>query len=137
MKLKLSDQELAYVILRISVGINMFNHGFARILTGVEKFAVGMTGEFEKSVLPLGMVKMFGLALPWIELIIGALILVGLFSRWAIAAGGLLIFVLLFGVTIIQNWGAAGTQMTYALCFFALLYLRNHNRLSVDDFLKK
>lgn len=135
MKFRLSDQELAYVIFRLALGINMFNHGFARILTGVKSFADGMVNEFSKSVLPGGIVRIFGTVLPWAELIIGLLILLGLFSRQTFAASGLLIVILLFGVTINQNWAAAGTQLIYALSFFLLLYLRNLNRLSLDDIL--
>ena len=107
-------------------------HGLARIITGVGGFADKMTAAFDGGLLPMPMVHGFLVVLPFIELAIGALIVLGLGMRYALVAGGFLITALTFGSTAKQDWGAAGTQLPYAIAFFILLFTREYNRICVD-----
>ena len=45
--------------------------------------------------------------------------------------------VLMYGVTIIQNWDAASSQLIYNIVLFILLAGLNFNRISVDSWLKR
>ena len=78
-----------------------------------------------------------GYALPWMEATVGLLVLLGLWTRYALASGALLIFVLTFGTALRQDWETAGLQLTYALVFGALLVFRHWNTLSFDVLLDK
>ncbi|MGB8536202.1 MAG: hypothetical protein WCD57_07300, partial [Acidobacteriaceae bacterium] len=79
----------------------------------------------------------FGLSLPWIESIVGLLILVGVATRYVLFFGGLLIAVLTFGTTLMQQWEISGTQLIYAVAFSLLLVWRRHDLLSIDGLLAK
>lgn len=132
----MNNSSLAYVLLRISMGINMLGHGLVRI-PKLNAFADGMTKGFEKSWLPPSMVHLFGTVLPFLELLIGILLIIGLKTKLALIAGAVLVIVLLFGSSTVENWDGMGTQMIYALFFYFLLHKLENNKYSVDNKLIK
>jgi thiosulfate dehydrogenase (quinone) large subunit len=107
-------------------------HGIARIYAGVHDFAVGLLPEFQKTPLPAPAVYAFGVTLPYAEAILGALLILGLFTRYVCVLGMLLLATLTFGSALHQDWNAAGIQLIYALAYAALLGLRDHNLISLD-----
>ena len=131
-RINLRGRELAYFLLRLTLGVNILMHGLSRILSGLEPFAAGMMKQFASTPLPLSLVHAFAYALPWSELFIGIAILFGLWTRPALILGALEIAVLTFGVGLTQNWAVAGTQMTYAVVYAILLAFEEYNRWSVD-----
>lgn len=128
---------VAYGLMRLALGINIFGHGFFRILTGVGAFATGMAQGMEKSPLPHNMILGFGYCIPVIEFALGVLLILGLFTRLALVGGALLMIALTFGTTSIQNWNGAGTQLVYSAVFFLMLWLVEANRYSVDGLRKR
>ena len=124
---------VAYALMRLALGVNIFGHGFFRILSGVGNFANGMAQGMDKGPLPHALTLSFGYCIPWIEFTLGALLVLGLFTRFALVAGALLMAALTFGTTSVQNWNGAGTQLMYSFIFFAMLWLVGANTLSVDD----
>jgi thiosulfate dehydrogenase [quinone] large subunit len=128
---------LAYALMRLALGVNIFGHGFFRILSGVGAFANGMVQGMDKGPLPHALSLGFGYCIPWLELTVGALLIVGLFTRTALVAGSLLMIALTFGTTSTQNWAGAGTQLNYSFIFFAMLWLVEANTLSVDGMLRR
>jgi thiosulfate dehydrogenase (quinone) large subunit len=129
------DIALAYLLLRLTLGINIAMHGISRILAGPGAFAAGLTKQFASTPLPMFAVQGLGYALPWLEAVIGLLILFGAFTRVALVAGALLIAVLAFGSTLHQDWDIAGLQLIYAMVYFVLIALRRHNTFSLDRLL--
>jgi len=81
-------------------------------------------------------VRLFALALPWAESIVGLLVLVGIRTRFVLVAGSLLILTLTFGATLNQDWESAGLQLIYATVYASLLAFRNYNTFSVDELLQ-
>ena len=130
-------QEIAYLLMRVALGINFFGHGFFRILTGVGAFATGMAQGMAKGPLPHALSLGFGYCIPWLELAIGMLLIAGFLTRSALVAGALFMIALAFGTTSVQNWNGAGTQLQYSFIFFAMLWLVEANSLSVDGLLAK
>ena len=128
----ISGRELAYLLLRLTMGVNILMHGLSRILAGLRPFVAGMMKEFAPTPLPAPLVHVFAYALPWSELFIGIAILLGLWTRAALVLGALEIIVLTFGVSLTQNWDVAGIQMTYAIVYAILLAFEGYNRWSVD-----
>lgn len=129
-------RELGYLMLRLTLGINILMHGASRIASGLPHFVAGMMKEFASSPLPPPLVHAFAYTLPWSELFIGAAILFGLWTRGALVLGALEIVVLTFGVGLMQNWSVASTQMIYAIVYAVLLGFEAYNRWSVDGWRK-
>ena len=129
---KTTDTQLAYLFLRVTLGVNILIHGLARVLVGQGQFANTIIQGFHATVLPQPLVVGFAYTLPWLEIIIGAFVLLGLFTRSALSAGALLILVLTFGSTLRQDWESAGLQLTYAIAYAGLLAFRDKNRYSID-----
>jgi thiosulfate dehydrogenase (quinone) large subunit len=123
--------ELAYFILRLTMGVNMFTHGVARLLD-LEKFNMWMTRQFSDTILPEFLVSLSSYMIPFAELIIGVLLILGLFTSRALLVGALLITVLVFGSGLQENWNVMSSQMIYAIFFFILSYLIELNRFSLD-----
>lgn len=127
-----SDQRLAYALLRIVAGLNLLMHGVGRMFAGPGTFASKLVGQFAHAPLPVWSVWSFGMMLPAIEALLGLLLLIGLRTRAALITASLLMMVLTFGAGLIQDWPAAGLQLTYALVFSALLFLLRYNGWSAD-----
>ena len=123
---------IAYALMRLALGINIFGHGFFRILSGVGAFANGAVQGMDKGPLPHALSLAFLYATPFIELTLGILLTLGFFTRLALIGGSLFMIALTFGTTSTQNWNGAGTQLQYSLVFFVMLWLVEANSLSVD-----
>jgi thiosulfate dehydrogenase [quinone] large subunit len=131
------DAALGYLLLRATIGTNIFIHGLSRLLAGPSHFADALVAAFQHTPLPTGLVHLFALVLPWAESIVGLLVLVGIRTRLALVAGSLLILTLTFGSTLNQDWESAGLQLIYATVFASLLAFRHHNAFSADGLLER
>ncbi|HEY4010050.1 MAG TPA: DoxX family membrane protein [Acidobacteriaceae bacterium] len=129
------EQQHAYLLLRLLTGLDFFGHGFARIFTGthLSGFARWMVGDMAKAPLPAGLVLAAGYVIPCVELVIGVLLLLGVATRYALVLALLLMMVLMFGVTMKQDWNVAGQQLLYGLVLFVLLFLRERCNLCWRD----
>jgi thiosulfate dehydrogenase [quinone] large subunit len=129
-----SDAQLAYGILRATFGINIMLHGVSRLLNGQPAFLAYLNHYFEKApLMPAAILPAFATVLPWAEAILGALLLVGLATRFALLGGSLVLAALVFGTNLAQDWNVAGLQLIYAFIYYYLLVKREQlNSLSVD-----
>jgi thiosulfate dehydrogenase [quinone] large subunit len=127
-----SDEKIAYALLRAVTGINLLMHGASRLIAGKAVFAGHLADQFAHSPLPQWSVHGFGMALPAVEGLLGLLLLIGWKTRTALIGASLLMMVLTFGSSLVQDWSAAGTQLMYALIFSVLLFLRRYNSWSLD-----
>jgi thiosulfate dehydrogenase [quinone] large subunit len=126
-----------FLLARLAVGMSMFGHGLVR-LPMLSGFSLWMLGKFEKSMLPNILIEPFSYALPVAEFIIGILLLLGLFTRQALIAGGVLMVSLIFGSSMIEEWSAIPSQLFHTAFFSVLLcFVDTHNRLSADGLIKK
>ena len=116
----MSNHQLAFLLARITLGINLFLHGFVRI-PKLEIFANGLTQGFEGTMLPLALVAVVAYAIPFIEVVLGIFILLGIYSKKVLAAAAIFIMLLITGCAFKEDWSAIGTQMLYALFIFFLL----------------
>ncbi len=129
--LRQRDIILAYTLLRIVIGVNYFNHGFVR-LGNIPGFANTMVEMFQDTFVPALLVRGPALLVPIVELIAGFLIILGLATRGALVATFGLMVVLMYGVTLIQNWDAATSQLVYCLVLFILIAGLRFNTASLD-----
>jgi thiosulfate dehydrogenase [quinone] large subunit len=126
------DRSLAYALLRVTLGLNIFMHGASRLLAGVGSFVTGMTKMFQNTLLPTAVVVPFGYALPWLEAGLGILIIIGFRTREALVSGALLMLALTFGTALRQDWDIAGIQLLYSAVYAALIAGLRYNALSED-----
>lgn len=127
-----SDDAIAYGILRLTMGLNIFLHGLTRLLGPPGAFLKYLEKTLGSTPLPPAFLSAFAAILPWCEAIIGLLVLLGLFTRAGLIAGSLLMAALMFGVCLAQDWQTAGVQLIYCAIYFLLLTLRSRNLLSLD-----
>lgn len=117
----MTNNQLAQLVIRIGLGINMLMHGLVRLprlTTFVTKAEAGFAG----TILPTLLTRAFLYTLPFVELATGILILLGgQFTRWGYFIGGLLMGALLFGTTLKEDWPGAGLQLTYVIAFYLAL----------------
>lgn len=132
-----SSQQLSFLLARLAVGMSMFGHGLVR-LPKLQGFSHWMVGQFEKSVLPEIIVTPFSYILPIAELLVGIFLLIGLFTRQALIAGSLVMITLIFGSSMIEEWGAIPSQLIHAAFFSILLiFEKSYNSFAVDLILEK
>ncbi|MEL7313653.1 MAG: DoxX family protein [Cyanobacteria bacterium J06559_3] len=131
-RLRFADISIAYVLLRIIVGINYFNHGFTR-LGNIPGFADAMVGAMDGAWMPEPLVRVTAFLVSPVELIAGLFLVVGLFTRPTLIVLFGLMAILMYGVTIVQNWDAASSQLIYNLVLFVLLAGAGYNRFALED----
>ncbi len=126
------ERHHAYLLLRLVTGLDFFLHGFARIFTGthLSGFAQGMVKSMAATPLPSALTLATGYTIPCVELLIGTLLLLGLFTRAALTLALLLMLVLMFGIGLKQDWNVASQQLLYTLVLAILLFARNSYDLS-------
>ena len=126
---------LPYLLLRLLLGMSFFGHGLVR-LPKLEKFSGWMVQSFEKSMLPSAIVTPFSYILPFAELITGILLLIGLFTRSALVAAVIIMLMLIFGSSMIEEWSAVPSQLIHGVIAVYLLNYIETNTISTDYKLK-
>jgi len=127
-----NHRSVAYALLRIAVGFAFLFYGIEKLLGGILPFAQGLEKDFTKTWLPSTTVYLFGLVLPFLEVIIGSLLILGLFTRLAAVFGGIVVIVLTTGLIISGNSGGVAHNLIYSVIFFLLLYHADENSLCLD-----
>lgn len=126
----------SFLLLRLTIAISMFGHGLVR-LPKLTAFSNWMVGSFENSMLPKIIVTPFSYILPIAEFVIGLLLLLGLFTKPSLVAGGFVVLALLFGTCMIENWEAIPSQLIHVAFFALLLHFIDYNSLAIDALIKK
>ncbi len=134
--LRRRDIKLAYTFLRIVLGVNFFNHGFTRI-DNIPEFTQSMVDMFQDTFVPEVLVRVPAMLVPIVELIGGLFVTLGLATQAALTTLFSLMIVLMYGVTLIQNWDAASSQLIYCLVLFILIAGNNFNTFSLDRLISR
>ncbi|HXP81503.1 MAG TPA: DoxX family membrane protein [Verrucomicrobiae bacterium] len=130
---QVSDIVIAYTILRLSFGANILLHGLSRILNGRPAFLAYLTHYFEHAhLIPASSLPAFGAVLPWLETTLGLLLMLGLFSRFTLIVGALVMTALVIGTNLAQDWLVSGLQLPYCFIYYYLLIHLEQNRMSLD-----
>jgi thiosulfate dehydrogenase [quinone] large subunit len=133
-----SNRSLAFAVFRLTLGVNILLHGVTRIFgPGATAFAATTQQQFAATPLPQSLVFGFLWGVPFVEAVLGLLTALGLLTRWALAAGGLLITMLVFGTALRSDWASVGNQMVYGISYYLLTANCHHNSLSLDRLLER
>ncbi|MCW3116239.1 MAG: DoxX [Chitinophagaceae bacterium] len=127
---------ITFLLLRLSIGTSILGHGLVR-LPKLSAFSNGMVSSFEKSFLPKILVVPFSYVLPLTEFTTGLLLLIGLFTIPALISGCVIMILLIFGTTMIENWDALPSQLIHVAFFAVLLQFAQYNTWAIDSLFKK
>jgi len=127
------DYVLAFTTLRLALGINELLHGVTRIFIGdLSAFLNATQTQFQNTPLPVWQVRAFATAVPYCELVIGVLLLLGLWTRWALVGAAVLMLGIIFGTALRGDWQIVFLQMFYSVLYSAMLMWRRYDAWSVD-----
>ena len=122
-----TNRALALALLRWTLGFNLLGHGLNRLGHPL-RFAEGMANDFAHTFLRF-LVLTFACTLPFLEPLLGALLLSGFFVRWALLVGAVVMMALSFGTALIGHWDVLTQQLVYAVVYFLLLSGLEHDSL--------
>ena len=124
-------REASYALLRVTLGVVLLTTGISKLMMGIDNFAAGLQQEFAGQ-LPTAIVTPFAYMLPFIEITVGALLILGLMNVIALFIAGLLLMVLTFGKTAVNDSATVAGNLSYVLINFVLLWLADYNGYSID-----
>ena len=128
--------QYTYLLARLPIGMSFFGHGLER-LPKLDTFVSHMAQPFAKSILPMALVTPFGYVLPFLELITGILLLLGLFTRFATVLGVFIMLALIFGSSMIEQWNNVFAQIIYGAYLALLFYFADYNTVAIDKLIHK
>src|ERR687884_2080293 len=128
-------RETAYALMRVTLVLVFLFYGLGKFTGGFGNYAVGLQQRFAGK-LPSALVLPFGYALPFLEVLVGVLILLGLFNSIALVLSGLLLAALTFGMVILGDTPTVAHNLQYVLINFVLLSFADYNGYSVDRLLR-
>ncbi|KAA3622366.1 MAG: DoxX family membrane protein [Flavobacterium sp.] len=127
----LNNKMLALHLFRISFGINYFFHGIVRI-PDLDTFAEGLQNSFQNTALPVFIITPIAYMIPFIETIIGLLLILNIKTRETLVATMVLMNILVIGSSFAQKWDLVGLQATYIGFLFLLLYFTVDRQNSIQ-----
>jgi thiosulfate dehydrogenase [quinone] large subunit len=97
-------------------------------LRDVSGFATSIVKQFEQTWLPSLLVTIFGYVLPFVELLLGLLLLSGVFRRSVLFATGVLLLHLIFGQIVLMQPQVVFFNFGYLFMTAALLFFSEYDR---------
>ena len=128
-----TNLQIGYFLFRLTLGVDIFFHGFMRLLTGLSAWEVAQAAAFVDTPLPMPLVHLFLYTLPFIEVVLGACTILGLFTFWALIGGSVMMLILVFGNTQRQEWATVGNNMHYVVYYWLLIIRQCDNWLALDN----
>ena len=126
-------RQAAFALLRVTLGSIFLTTGVVKFVFGVGNFAAGLQQQFADK-LPMFIVTPFAYALPIAEVIVGLLLVVGLFTEMALVLSGVLLLILTFGRVVTNDSATVAHNLSYAFINFMLLWLAEYNGYSIDRY---
>ena len=133
----ISPRHLGYALLRISVGFVIFFWGLRKFIGGYSQFVTGIENQFANSWLPGFAVQLFAYILPFAEVILGALLILGLFTMYAAALEAIFVMALSTGMQVSGDSATVANNLVYTLILCTLVFLVDYNAFSLDSKFKR
>ncbi len=130
-------QVAAAFLLRLTLGLLFFVAGLNKVISGPSGIGQHINQKFSETWLPAFLYVPFGAVLPWAELILGILIILGLFRCWSVLLGGLLMVSLTFGNMVTGDHGTVSSNVVYVGLFAAALLTGHWDQIKLDRLMKK
>ena len=132
---RISTEAAIALFLRLGIGILFFFAGLNKFLRegGAMGVAESILEGFADTFLPAFLLVPYAYALPYAEIAVGILLILGLFSRPAILFACALLLSLAFGLFVDQNGDTAAMVLNYLLiAAVAFYFISRDNRYSLD-----
>ena len=127
------------LLMRLAVGMIFWTAGLQHLGTGIGEFVRNLLVQFAGTILPPFLIASFGYILPFLETIVGLLLLIGLFTRLAFIAAAILFLNLVWGPFLIAQTDVASQNAVFFL--ISILGLRwseaQLNHYSLDYWLSR
>jgi uncharacterized membrane protein YphA (DoxX/SURF4 family) len=127
---------LALLIARVPMGLFLAIAGVKKVMGGVPAFVQGATGTIP-SYVPDVAGKAYLHALPFLEIVVGGLIVIGLFGRLAGAVGALMVLSFILAVTGVKSPEQPFQPTVIFLGVMLMLSLTGPGDFSVDAFRRR
>ena len=126
-------------VLRSGLGMLFFFAGLNKFLAegGLGSFVGYIQGQFGGTWLPAFATTAFAHALPFAEVTLGALLMLGLARFLAIPLGALLMLNLAFGMMVLGNHDVVLQNMIYVGLFAACLFTTGWDLFALDALFRK
>lgn len=129
---------VAHAVLRLTLGFLFLLYGIAKLRMGSSVFADNLAQQFSKTFMPATLLHLFGSALPTIETVLGALLILGIFTAAALALTATLMLVLSSGLALLPDGGGIiPHNLIFAGLLFALLFTLEHSRFTLERVWKR
>ena len=116
----------AVALVRWCLGLIFFFAGIGKF-ADPGGFANNLAQQYQKTWLPPLLVSLFARVLPFWEVIVGALLLLGLFRNSALFATGVLLILLVFGQALAGNGAVVFYNTGYLFMTAAVLFLGDYD----------
>lgn len=130
--MKLDGKKAGYFLLRLALGSVFLLYGVNKLQAGVGATIDQMGRQFDRTFLPSIAVKAFAAVLPFCEVLIGLLVVTGLFTRAALVLAGLVLIALSAGLAVLGNTATVATNLLFLLVVYVLLSHEEDNAVSLD-----
>lgn len=127
-------KEIAYALLRVTLGLMFLFFGIGKFTAGIGNFAAGMQQNFAGK-LPSILLVPFTYILPFAEVAIGLMLLLGFLNIVGLILAAVLMIALVFGMVLQGQAPTVANNVLYALIIFLLLWFADYNRFSLDRLL--
>ncbi len=134
-----SAEGAAALLLRLSLGMLFFFAGLGKFLApmGVAGVSEKMIEGFKDTILPLALVKPYLYVLPYIEVPLGIVLVLGIYTKEALTVCGFLLLSLALGMAIKQDHVTVANNLNFVFMTAIALWLASRdNPYSLDRFRK-
>ena len=138
-----SDREmrlsLVTLLVRISLGVTLFFWGLIKFIGpgGYSGFVGWIVASFKDTWLPGFLLTPFAYLVPWAEVGLGLLLLIGLLTRYSLFLTGLYLTALCFGQVVLGKPDVVAHNLIYIILVAMGIWASEQDRFSLDRFRKK
>jgi len=127
----MNQTRICYFVARSFMGWNMLLQGGVK-LPQLQEWGSKTAASYEGSILHPQLVIITVLLIPCVASVVGVCLLVGLFTRFAIVLGWFMIFILMLGSSLLEDWSNLTIHNLAALYLVGLFLFVKRNYYSLD-----
>lgn len=135
---RIQPEAAASLLLRLALGMLLFFAGLNKFLNphGATAVSKGITESFADTWLPTVLVAPYAYVLPYVEVLVGAALILGLWSKLTFLVAGLLLVSLAFGKVVTMEYATVANNLNYVFMAAAGVYVASRDdRYSVTGLL--
>jgi len=121
---------------RFSVGVVMLFYGVGKFVMGFSNFVGWITGTFKDAWLPSIFWMPFTYTIPFAEIVLGIVLIIGLKTRWSLFLTGLYLVGLTFGQVVLSKPEVVAHNLIFVILIAVGIWTSESDRFSLDALLK-